>query len=358
MDHHVHFLATAAALLSVDVTGAPRLADVVTLLEKASAGGRGAGWVRAWGYDEALLEEGRHPTRDDLDIACPGRPLVVHHRTGHVAVLNSLALREVGEVDHPDGVLSDRHDILSRVPRIDPDILAGAARSVSREWAVAGVGAFVDATHTNGPEELELLARWCHEEVVQQDVTAMISAESAPSLAGYGSHVGAVRVGHVKVMPATVGPALRLAVQAAHTEGYPVAVHVTEVDVLEEAIEALEGSAAPAGTADRIEHNALSLPEQVGRLAATGARVVVNPSFLLHRRDKYRAQLSTVEQGWLVRIRSLVDAGISVRAGSDSPVTPACPAEIVAAATAHPFAPEESVDAETAAGLLWPWDTD
>jgi predicted amidohydrolase YtcJ len=121
-----------------------------------------------------------------------------------------------------------------------------------------------------------------------------------------------------------------------------------DVDTLDVALAAFESDRPPPRTADRIEHNALCLPEQVDRIAAVGATVVVNPSFLLHRAAKYRRELSAVEQSWLVRIRSLLDAGITVLAGSDSPVVPADPAETIAAATAHPFAPAESVSLEAA----------
>jgi predicted amidohydrolase YtcJ len=121
-----------------------------------------------------------------------------------------------------------------------------------------------------------------------------------------------------------------------------------DVDTLDVTLAALESDRPPPGTTDRIEHNALCLPEQIDRIAAVGATVVVNPAFLLHRAAKYRRELTPVEQSWLVRIRSLLDAGISVLAGSDSPVVPADPAETIAAATAHPFTPAESVSLETA----------
>lgn len=354
-------MATAAARLSVNLTHCRDMAGVIDTLGSSTAGAASpSGWIRAWGYDESLLEERRHPTRADLDRASAARPLVVHHRTGHAAVLNSVALREVGAEDHPDGLLFDRHDLLARVPHLEPDELAAAAGSVSRDWAAAGIAAFVDATHTNGAEELELLARWCHDGVVAQEVTAMVAPDQVAQVPAFGRRLGRVRVGHVKLMPAAMagdaGPELRRRVDEAHAAGYPVAVHVVGIDVLEDAIEALGSSAPPAGTQDRIEHNSLSLPEQVPRLAATGAAVVVNPSFLLHRRLKYGRELSEVEQGWLIRMRSLVEAGITLRAGSDSPVAPALPAEMVAAATAHPFSPEESLDASAAAGLLGPFD--
>ena len=363
VDHHVHFMATAAACLSVDVSAARSVDEVVAAISHAPAPGR-TGWIRAWGYDESLLGDGRHPTRADLDRARPGAPVVLHHRTGHAAVLNSRALQEIGG-DEPDGLMVDRHALLARVPRLDPGELRRAARRVSAEWARRGIGAFVDATATNGPAQLEALARWCHDGVITQDVTAMVSPEAVHQVPRYGSRLGAIRVGHAKIVPgpgpgpghdAGPGPGAALAerVAGAHRCGFPVAVHVTEIDVLDETLHALEASPPPPGTADRIEHCALSLPEQVARIAEVGATAVVNPSFLLHRRVKYEKALQPVEREWLIRIRSLLDAGVKVRAGSDSPVTPARPQEMLAAAMSHPFSPEESVDEAAAAGLLAP----
>ncbi len=352
-DHHVHLLSTAAARLSIDVSAARSLGEMGEIVRKGAAGG--AGWLRAWGYEEWALEERRHPNRRDLDRMAGGRPLVVHHRTGHAAVANSLALSEMGEPHHPDGILIDRHDLLSRVPRVDPTSLQAAAAAVSAEWEAAGVSAVTDATHTNGPEELELLAAWCAKGVLRQQVTAMVDAAELSSLPAYGSRVGAATVGPAKLMAAPAELAgLPARVASAHAAGFPVAVHVVEIDVLDATLRAFAASPPPPATVDRIEHNALCLPEQVARIAACGAMVVVNPAFLLHRRLKYTLQLEAVERQWLIRIGSLLRAGIAVRAGSDSPVTPSRPDEMVAAATAHPFSPEESVTLEEAEGLLSP----
>jgi predicted amidohydrolase YtcJ len=349
-DHHVHFLATVAASRSVDVSAAGSVGDVLARL----AAEPGHGWLRAWGYDEAFLAERRHPTGDELDRACPDRPVVLHHRTGHGAVLNAAARTEVGAPDG-DGLLVDRHDLLARVPRLPRGELDEGAAAVSREWAARGVGGFTDATHTNDVGVIETLARWRAAGVVDQEVTVMLGVDHLAGAPGCGTAVDGIRVGPAKVMP---GPdadrSVAGAVATAREAGFPVAVHVMDVDVLEAVLGALEQSPPPAGHRDRIEHNALCLPEQVPRLAATGATVVVNPSFLLHRGRKYREQLAPQEWEWLVRIGSLVAAGVEVRAGSDSPVVPSDPAEMIAASTAHPFAPAESVSPEIAAALCAP----
>jgi predicted amidohydrolase YtcJ len=351
-DHHVHFLAAVAARLSVDVTSAR---DGPGLVAAISDGATGSGWVRAWGYEEWRLAGGRGPTRDDLDRAVPGRPVVLHHRTGHAAVLNSAALREIGQPDHPDGVLIDRHDLLDRVPRLDPAPMRAAAEELSAAWQAAGVGAFVDATHTNGIGELELLADWCARGVIRQAVTAMVGPDHVGSVPGYGGRVGAVTVGAVKLMPTPGGlGGIAAKVAAAHESGFPVAVHVVEIDVLDATLDGLQRSAPPDGTDDRIEHNALSLPEQVGRIAESKAVVVVNPSFLAQRRGKYETELTPLERTWLIRMGSLRRAGVVLRAGSDAPVTASRPDQMIRAAVAHPFAADESLGQAEAEMLVAP----
>lgn len=352
MDHHVHFLATVAARLSVDVSRARTVAEVA-----AALGPEGSGWRRGWGYDEYQLVERRHPSRADLDRANRSQPVVLHHRAGHAAVLNSVARRELGlePGDSEDGILVDRHDVLARVPRLEMGRMSAAAEAISREWARAGVVAFTDATHTNGPAQLELLAAWRASGVLTQEVSAMVAPDLLGEVPPYGQNVGAVRVAHAKIMPGAVGRAgysgCAGAVVAAHAAGFPVAVHATTIEELALAIDAMEASPPPAGTRDRVEHAALCLPEQVARLAACQPVVVVNPSFLVHRKAKYREALSPVEWPWLVRMRSFVAAGVTVRAGSDSPVTPARPSETLAAARSHPLSPDESLDPASAARL-------
>lgn len=60
-------------------------------------------WLRGWGYDDTLLAEGRHPTRDDLDAVSTDVPIVMSHISGHFAVANSKAL-EIAYIhdDSPD----------------------------------------------------------------------------------------------------------------------------------------------------------------------------------------------------------------------------------------------------------------
>ncbi len=63
-------------------------------------------WIIGMGYDDSLLEEQRHPNRDDLDAVTRLHPLALVHVSGHLAAVNSLALKKLGissQSPNPDG---------------------------------------------------------------------------------------------------------------------------------------------------------------------------------------------------------------------------------------------------------------
>ncbi len=320
-DPHLHLLAMAAARRSVDLSGAVSLAQVGERLRSAPGGG----WVRAWGLDEYDVAERRLPTLEELDAWVPHRPLVVHHRTGHHRLVNTVA--SVAGVAPPP---------------LPFDELAAAVREVDAELAEAGVVAVTDATHTNDRAALELLASLRF----TVRVTAMVGADRLAGLAAGSVVGGRVRVGPAKVMPPAVGlDAVPELMRAARAAGFVAAVHAVDVDEVEAAL-------AGAVAGDRFEHAGLVLPEQVERMAAIGVRVVTQPAFVTRRAAKYSTELSEVEIGWLYRIRSLLEAGIEVRASSDAPVVPARPLEAVfAASIRRDLAPSERIDVESALSL-------
>lgn len=60
-------------------------------------------FVVGYGYDDSLLAEGRHPTREDLDRASATTPIVLLHVSGHLAAANSAALAAIGvDAETPD----------------------------------------------------------------------------------------------------------------------------------------------------------------------------------------------------------------------------------------------------------------
>ena len=71
---------------------------MASLIERLSdfAARRSDGWIVGHGYDDTLLAEKRHPTRDDLDQISSDRPVAVVHVSGHLAAVNSVALQTLG----------------------------------------------------------------------------------------------------------------------------------------------------------------------------------------------------------------------------------------------------------------------
>lgn len=69
-------------------------------------------FVMGYGYDDSLLEEGRHPNRDDLDRASLDHPIALLHVSGHLVAANSAALVLFGVdaemPDPPGGVIRRR----------------------------------------------------------------------------------------------------------------------------------------------------------------------------------------------------------------------------------------------------------
>ncbi|MEM9800472.1 MAG: amidohydrolase [Planctomycetota bacterium] len=105
VDSHGHaqmigFQASTANLLPPpDGTGAS-VAALQSLLNDWADSHAGAverfGWIVGFGYDDSQLEEGRHPTRDELDVVSSDLPVLIIHQSGHLGVANSKALEIAG----------------------------------------------------------------------------------------------------------------------------------------------------------------------------------------------------------------------------------------------------------------------
>ena len=110
------------------------------------------------GYDDTLLAEGRHPTRQDLDRASSEHPIAIWHISGHLAVANSRALEQLGidartpdpeggrigrdpETGEPNGVLEETAAGPLEELLLQPSLLDSLriVRSASELYLAAGV---------------------------------------------------------------------------------------------------------------------------------------------------------------------------------------------------------------------------
>ena len=100
VDAHGHFPASGQVIFSADLNSPP-IGDIVTIddaLERLrqKAQERPDGWIMGWGYDDTMIADGRHLTREDLDTVSADRPVAVMHISGHLASVNSAALAVTG----------------------------------------------------------------------------------------------------------------------------------------------------------------------------------------------------------------------------------------------------------------------
>ncbi len=102
IDAHGHFPADGllqrhfADLNSPPIGSVLSIDDIVARLRARARQTPPGEWVRGRGYDDTLVAERRHPTRDDLDRASTEHPILIGHISGHLSVANSLALQLAG----------------------------------------------------------------------------------------------------------------------------------------------------------------------------------------------------------------------------------------------------------------------
>jgi len=120
---------------------------------------RSDGWIVGHGYDDTLLAEKRHPTRDDLDTVSRERPVAIVHVSGHLAVVNSAALEILG-IDEssadPSGGIIVRDPLSADGRRPNGVLEETAARAVWKYTLDLGVMDGVRMTNQAAAEYLSV----------------------------------------------------------------------------------------------------------------------------------------------------------------------------------------------------------
>ena len=380
-DHHVHLRALAAAQASVPAgpPGVRTATELLARVREADASLPAGAWLRCVGYHESVA--GRLD-RWVLDRMLPHRPVRVQHRTGALWMVNSVAVARLG-LDACDlaGVERDgdgrpagrlwRLDrwLAARVPGLDEGTQQHDLAAVSAYAATRGVTGFTDATPDATEADLTALDAAVANGTVTQRVYSMAPADVSPLPRGRGKRdvrgeryargrrderdVG-VCLGPVKMMldDDTLPPLHELAdrMRRAHAAGRPVAVHcVTRVQFV---LTLAALSMAERLPGDRIEHGAVIPAETMPDLG--GLTVVTQPHFVAERGEQYATDVAPEDLPDLWRLRSLIEAGVSVAAGSDAPFGGADPWHVMRAATRRPanLGPAEAIAPVAALGLF------
>lgn len=98
IDAHSHLSSYAVSFLQVPLEECIDFDEIAKRIQQFISSNRikPGTWVIGKGYDHNALTERSHPTLKLLDDCAPRNPVALQHASGHVGVLNSLALRELG----------------------------------------------------------------------------------------------------------------------------------------------------------------------------------------------------------------------------------------------------------------------
>jgi len=199
IDAHHHLSMRSALQTGVDCRPdvAPSIDALLQRLAGAAERLEPGAWVVGHGYDELELAERRHPTRDELDSACPQNPVLLFHYSCHEIVASSRALELAGireSTPEPHGGVHERdrrgrltgrliESALCPVERLGvPDRLARSADEVLERMDTAQDELFrVGITHVADPtvssEMHALYLRALSEGRLRVGVTAMPVSE-------------------------------------------------------------------------------------------------------------------------------------------------------------------------------------
>ena len=336
-DHHIHLTAAAAAINSVQC-GPPHVFNEDDL-RGALHGLTETEWVRGVGYHQSVAGD---ITRDWLDVNGPDKPVRIQHRSGRLWILNTRAMRELGIREPADGRLYDRDDFVKCAMQASPPVLKG----IVEKLISAGVTGATDTTPGNDTEDLERLVK--EASPLRLCVMGTSKLESVKGAAA--ASVGPVKFHyHDNDLP----PLARLAdeIKRTHAAGRNVAAHcVTDAEIML-FLAAMEEAGVQDG--DRIEHAAISDNATIEWIKRLGLIVVTQPNFIVERSAAYKSDVPSQDQCKLWRVRSFIEAGVPLAAGSDAPFGGINPWRGMAAAVTRPkeFSFDEEVTPEQALAL-------
>ncbi|HCV27013.1 MAG TPA: hypothetical protein DGB32_01685 [Dehalococcoidia bacterium] len=356
IDPHAHPLSLGSALRAIDCSppAVTSIAGIVRRITEVAGDPERSSeaWIRARGYDELRLAEGRHPTATDLDNAAPGRCVRLSHEGGHGDVLSTAAMNAVGinrdstpppgttierdpATGDPTGVLFEMGGWLrDRMPSPSNDALGDYAAAASRALAAAGVTAVTDAGRDNTSDRLSLYAELIAKASFTPRPTVMLSAdsdypdpESTP-----GVRAGATKIA-ITFSSGQMHPDfddLVALISAAHRIGRQVAVHAIEIEAVVMACQAFRAVGPRdqiANLRHRIEHASECPPEIAEMVADNGLSVVTQPGFIHDRADRYLNAQSDggADPRHLYAIQNLLAARVPVAGSSDAPFGPTSP---------------------------------
>lgn len=362
VDTHVHLTGTG---VHQQAPGLGRARSAAELLEAVGAVVRDReGPTLVHGYDESTWERREPPSIDELD-AVTERPLAIVRVDGHLSLANRAALRGSGAMDLPgvergsDGeptgrVTTEANGALQRwfaANLADRDVeelqLAAAATAAARGVTTVHEMSMV---HERGMRDLEVLLG--HRRRLPVDLVAYVSTVEVSR----AIELGLPRVGGDLPVDGSIGArtawlaepyadasgsgtsyfeddALAQFFHDGHLAGLQVGVHAIGDAAIEQVVRTWErvfrsldsrGRRHFRARRHRVEHVEMVDVDLLERAAMLGLALSVQPGFDAawgHPGGLYEQGLGAARAAGMNPFRDILERGIEMGAGSDSPIT-------------------------------------
>lgn len=384
IDTHQHLFAYARDRLKLNLKGATSFEQLLELIRRRAGETPDGQWILGTGFDhEKFTDRKILPTKEDLDRVCPNNPLMITRYCLHVNVANSLALKAggigpgfcpkvAGTVEfrpdgQPTGTLRDAAagDVIARIP--DPlatqegrkDAVEAALHELNR-FGLTGVHA-IQGLHCNLPEFTDVYQDLSDEGRLTARVFlgfdrlpgCSIRTGLGDDLVKYGFYklyVDGNMGGRTALLtqpyeddPSTCGipnytqEELDAQVKQAYDLHIQVGAHVIGDKAAEMLTTAIEHARADRPNTDprcfRMIHMSLLNQDVVDRIAKLPVVVDIQPMFVSSNVHWSETRVGHERSKYHYCWRKLLDNGMILTAGSDSPCESFAPMDGIYAIT-------------------------
>jgi predicted amidohydrolase YtcJ len=377
IDTHEHLMLTGSQEVAMHLNDVADIDDILARIsDRVSQTPKGE-WVHGSYLNEQGLTEKRMPTRDDLDRVSGDHPLFLMHATCHMCSLNTRALEIINppadlegldmESGRPTGVVRDPgiltfiHPAMARImPEAEKIGFLARASEMALNKGITTVHA-LDGGDL-GPGDTAVI--WRNRQTLPIRVVCFnqsmnldeVHELGLPRVGGCICSDGAFEA-HTAALfePYTDEPdnygaltytqeVMDRFILSAHSAGLQIAVHCESERSIEQVLRAMEKALHADPRSDhrhRIEHLELPTYNQIERMAKAGIMASMQPAFIpafvgLEDMLIYKGLLGESRLERVHPYRTILDHGIPISGGSDSPVTPYDPLAGVQAAVNHP----------------------
>jgi len=366
-DSHVHVWKVGQLLTGIlDLRATKSLEELKASVRRRDRELPEGVWLLGRGYNEQFLAEGRQPTRWDLDVAAPNRPVALTRTCGHMIVGNSraLALGGVGRATadppggevardasgEPTGLVKENAMGLLKAVIPEPSVseygemvlaagneqLSKGITSASEAGATPALLEAYRALDGDGklPHRFHVMAMRLSEEsarplpVPEKYFSDSLRLDSVKLFAD-GGLSGATAALHGTYRHQSVRGLARLAEEEifslgleAQQAGFRICTHAIGDAAIDVVLSAYERLHERGGRGHRLEHFGLPDRAQIERARRIGAMAAPQTVFLHALGVNFRRYLNDDYLARTYPIRSMLRGGLTVALGSDAPVVP------------------------------------